>query len=72
MKERDHLRAETLAYLETSVNGDHYREHGDTRDVMVELANRVLNARGWKHELSAFDAVLEVVTAAVKGSPTKV
>lgn len=71
MKERDRLRAETLAYLGSSINGDFYRENAGVQAVMTELAARVLNARGWKHELSAFDAVLEVVTAAVKNLPPK-
>ena len=68
MNGRDRLRAETLAYLEASINRDLYLEHPDNPLLLNELTSRVLNARSWKHGLDTFEEVVEVVKAAARSA----
>lgn len=66
MSDADKIRKETHDYLRTSVNGPHYLAAFDNPPVAKELVHRVLNARGWAHELPSFESVAEAVAEAVK------
>ena len=62
MDERQKLAEETREYLSQPNTRQAFLLLPTNKQLMTDLAHRVLNRRGWHHGLKSFDEVLQVVS----------
>lgn len=71
MDERQKIAQETREYLSQPHARGSFLLLPTNKNLMTDLANRVLNRRGWQHGLKSFDEVLQIVMSVAQEEAKK-